>query len=468
MRRGSELIGGSYADAELRPYWHDQDRGHAPARPLEGKQEADLLVIGGGLTGLWAALCAVEADPSRAVVLLEAEELAHGASGRNGGFCSASLTHGIANGVARWPEEIGTLERLGRENLRAIEDAVRRHGIDCGFERTGLLRVATARHEVAWVREEAELSRRHGWEAQVLDGESVRARVASPTYLAAAFVRDTAMVDPARLTWGLGAAARELGVRVHERTPVRSLVRDGAGVRGDCEGGTVRARQALVATSAFPPLARTIRRHVVPVYDYVLVSEPLDAAQREAIGWRDREGISDSGNQFHYYRLTADDRILWGGYDAIYHFGNRTGRALEDRPATFDTLARQFFATFPQLEGIRFTHRWAGAIDTCSRFAMMLAPILGGRGLYVGGFTGLGVGASRFGAGAALDVLAGRDTEATRLEMVRTRPIPFPPEPFRWAGIEITRRALARADRNGGRRGPWLRMLDRLGMGFDS
>ena len=206
----------------------------------------------------------------------------------------------------------------------------------------------------------------------------------------------------------------------------------------------------------------------MPVYDYVLVTEPLDAGQRESIGWHGREGIGDSANQFHYYRLTRDDRILWGGYDAIYHFRNGLDPRLEHRPETFEKLAEHFFTTFPQLEGLRFTHRWAGAIDTCSRFCVTFGRALGGRAVYAVGFTGLGVGASRFAARTALDLADGLDTERTRLKMVRSRPVPFPPEPLRYAGIQLTRRALARADHRQGRRGPWLRALDRLGMGYDS
>jgi glycine/D-amino acid oxidase-like deaminating enzyme len=232
--------------------------------------------------------------------------------------------------------------------------------------------------------------------------------------------------------------------------------------------GEVTARRVVLATSAFPPLVRAIRRYVVPVWDYVLVSEPLNQEQRRSIGWRRRQGLTDLGNQFHYYRLTSDDRILWGGYDAVYNFRNAMGPHLDERPATFELLATHFFDTFPQLEGLRFSHRWGGAIDTCSRFSVMFGSALGGRAIYAVGYTGLGVAASRFGAQVALDLAAGRDTELTRLKMVRSKPIPFPPEPLRWTAITLTRRALARADRRQGRRGPWLQVLDRLGLGFDS
>jgi glycine/D-amino acid oxidase-like deaminating enzyme len=186
------------------------------------------------------------------------------------------------------------------------------------------------------------------------------------------------------------------------------------------------------------------------------------------LGWRHRQGVSDVANQFHYYRLTPDNRILWGGYDAVYHWRNGLREELDQRPATFNTLARHFFVTFPQLAGLRFTHRWGGAIDTSTRFFAYQRAALGGRVAYSVGYTGLGVAATRFGAQVMLDLLDGRDSPALQLRAVRSRPRPFPPEPLRWAGIELTRRALARADARAGRRGPWLRLLDRVGMGFDS
>ena len=170
-----------------------------------------------------------------------------------------------------------------------------------------------------------------------------------------------------------------------------------------------------------------------------------------SIGWRRRQGIGDSGNQFHYYRLSADNRILWGGYDAVYRYGGPVGPELDDDEATFARLSHNFFTNFPQLEGVRFTHRWGGAIDTCSRFSVFFGRALGGRVAYALGYTGLGVGASRFGGRTALDLLDGRATDATGLEFVRRRPVPFPPEPLRSAVIQLTRNRLAAADRTGQR-----------------
>jgi glycine/D-amino acid oxidase-like deaminating enzyme len=459
----------SYADAEPRPFWLAQPGAPVPGDPLEGDIEADLVVVGGGLTGLWAALLAKEEEPAREVVVLEGERVAFGASGRNGGFLDASLTHGIENGEARWPREMPQLERLARENFDGIKDTLARHGIDAGLEETGELAFATEPYQVGWLPELVATAEKYGWRAEAWSAERAREEVRSPTYHGAAYLPDgRGVVDPARLAWGLARAARDLGVHVHERSPVARLDRHGEGVRAQTPAGSVSARRAILATSAFPPLVKAIRRYVVPVYDYVLVTEPLPPDRREALGWRNRQGLTDLANQFHYYRLTSDDRVLWGGYDAVYNFRNGMGPHLDERPATFELLATHFFETFPQLEGVRFTHRWGGAIDTCSRFSVLFGRALGGRAVYAVGYTGLGVGASRFGARVALDLVDGRDTERTRLEMVRSKPVPFPPEPLRWAGITLTRRALARADRREGRRGPWLRVLDRLGMGFDS
>ncbi|PSK64815.1 Gamma-glutamylputrescine oxidoreductase [Micromonospora sp. MH33] len=467
--------GRALADAAPVPYWLDRPDRPDPLPPLAGAHDTDLLVVGGGYSGLWTALLAKEADPDRDVLLVEAGTCGWAASGRNGGFCAASLTHGLANGAERWPGEIDELERLGRENLDAIDDTLAKHGIDCDFERTGELAVAVAPYQLAGLAEDADLARRYGHDVRLLDRDEVRAEVASPTYLGGMWDRDrVALLDPAKLAWGLRRAVLDLGVRIHEHTRVTGLARDGGALRATTAGGpdaapaAVRARQVVLATNAFPPLLRRLRAWLVPVYDYALMTEPLTPAQRDAIGWRNRQGLADTGNQFHYYRITADGRILFGGYDAIYHYGNRMAPELEQREATFTALASHFFTTFPQLEGLRFSHRWGGVIDTCTRFCAFFGTAYEGRLAYAAGFTGLGVGATRFGARVMLDLLGGEETPLTRLDLVRRKPLPFPPEPIRATGINLTRWSLARADAREGRRNLWLRTLDRLGLGFDS
>lgn len=437
-------------------------------------QRADLAVVGAGFTGLWTALLAKQHDPVLDVVVLEAERASWAATGRNGGFCEASLTHGDANGLARFPESFGRLQELGAENLDAVQRFVEQHGVDCGWERTGTIAAATRPWQLAELRGEGPPP--EGW----LDREALRAEVDSPTYLGGIWDRHgSAMVNPARLAWGIREACLEAGVRIFEHSPVRSMEPGGrrrwglggssrAGLELATPAGRLHAERVALATNAFVPFLRRVRSRIVPVYDYVLVTEPLTTSQMASIGWRHRQGLSDAGNRFHYYRLTQDDRILWGGFDAIYHFGRKVKPAYDQRAATFLLLARHFYETFPQLEDVAFTHRWGGAIDTCGRFCAFFGTAHRGRVAYAAGYTGLGVGASRFGAQVMLDLLSGRTTERTELELVRTRPVPFPPEPLAWAVIQATRWSLAHADEHEGRRNAWLRMLDRMGLGYDS
>jgi glycine/D-amino acid oxidase-like deaminating enzyme len=460
----------AYADAEPRPYWLATLPAREPSPSLRGGAEADLCVVGGGFTGLWTALHAKADDPERDVVLLEAETIGFGASGRNGGFAIGSLTHGLENGLARFGDEIGLLERLGRENLAGMLADLERHGIDCDLELTGELTPSVAAYQDDWPAETAELYGRFGYDVEVFpDAAAMRAEVDSPIYRGGAWVKDAGgVLDPAKLAIGLYEAARRAGVRVHEGSPVTALERADDAVLVRTAAGSVRARRVVVGTSAYPSPVPAIRRYVAPVYDYALMTEPLSPARRRALGWARRQGIGDGGNRFHYYRLSADDRLLWGGFDAVYRRGGPVRPELDDHDATFGRLVQNFRVTFPQLEDVRFTHRWGGAIDTCSRFSVFFGTALGGRVAYAAGYTGLGVVAGRFGARVALDLVDGRDTEATRSRYVRRKPVPFPPEPLRSAVIQLTRNRLAAADRRDGRRGLWLGMLDRLGLGFDS
>ncbi|HEY1823142.1 MAG TPA: FAD-dependent oxidoreductase [Trebonia sp.] len=465
-------IARSLAGAAPQSFWLDQPDAPEPLPALAGSVTADLAVIGGGFAGLWTALLARERYPGLDVVLLEARTVGWAASGRNGGFCSASLTHGIGNGLERFPDELPLLEKLGEQNLREIGETVARHGIDCDFQPTGELALATADWQLDGLDEVAVTARRLGHDVEVLDEAGARAEIRSPLWAGGLkYTTGNAMVEPGRLAWGLRRACLAAGVRIYEHTQVTSLSRGpaGAGMLLRAPYGTVRAdKVALAAGVPGGSLLRRIGAYLVPVWDYVLMTEPLTPAQVESLGWRDRRGASDLANQFHYFRLTRDNRILWGGYDAVYYNGGRIYEEHITRPATFTKLASHFFATFPQLEGVSFTHAWGGVIDTCSRFCAFFGTAHSGRVAYAAGYTGLGVGATRFAAQVLLDKLQNEDSERGRLTMVNSKPLPFPPEPLRSGVIAATRASIARADRNAGQRDLWLRTLDRLGLGFDS
>jgi len=457
LRHDLAELQASFADASTTPFWLDDPARPAPRPALAGDTDTDLVVVGGGYCGLWTALIAKERDPGRRVVLIEAERIGWAASGRNGGFCEPSLTHGEINGERHFKKEMAAIAELEEQNFRDFEATLTRYGIDAEWELSGVLTVAT---EPEHVEELAEYG-------EVLTGDALARLGGSPLYRAGLFEPHSAFVHPAKLAWGLAAAAEKLGVEIHENTRATGISTTRDGVVVATKGGSIRASHAALATNGFPSLLPMLGLFTVPVYDYALMTEPLTKQQLKDIGWTGRHGITDSSRQFHYYRKTADDRILWGGYDAIYHRGRQVKDAYDQRPATFERLADHFFATFPQLRGIRFTHRWGGAIDMSTKLVAFHGTTRNGRVAYSAGYTGLGVGATRFGAETMLDLLAGADTPRTRLSWARKLPIPIPPEPFAYPIIQIMRRAVAKSDRIG-KDSFLVRVAALFGVGFDS
>jgi glycine/D-amino acid oxidase-like deaminating enzyme len=463
VRTDEKRLRAALADAAHTPFWLEDPGRPAPEPWFTGTTETDLLVVGGGYCGLWTALQAKEQDPGRDVVLVESAEIGWAASGRNGGFVEASLTHGPENGRRYFAEDLDVLGGLAASNFRDFHQALLRHGIDAEYQPGGGLSVATERHQVEWLRKAA------GEGAVFYDREELAELVRSPLYRAGLFRSEgIALVHPAKLVWGLKAACKKLGVRVFEHTPVTALTDQGAAVRARTDNGIIRARQVALATNGFPSLLRRNRMLTLPVYDYVLMTEPLTGSQLAEIGWQRPFGISDASRQFHYYRKTADNRILWGGYDAVYHRGGAIVPDNDQRPETFDRLADHFLRTFPQLGDIRFTHAWGGMIDMSTQLAAFQGVAMAGKVAYSSGFTGLGVAATRFAGAVMLDLLAGRKTARTRLRMATRRPLPIPPEPLVYPAVQLIRRAIARADRNGGRDGIILKTANRLGFSFDS
>jgi len=283
--RSTPIVSGSgphaLREAKPVPYWLDGPEAPAARPALTGADACDLAVVGAGFTGLWTALLAKQQDPVADVIVLEAGATGARASGRNGGICMASLTHGFSRGEELFPKENRRLTELGNENLAAIERSVRELSIDCAWERTGELETASAPWHVDGLRETFEQAERAGVPSTWLDGEELRSEIHSPTYHAGFWHHDAAILDPARLAWGLARACEERGVRIYEGTPVTALARAGGGVELRTPWGAVRARRAVLATNAFRPLLRRVRLHVVPVYDYALMTEPLSAAQLE-------------------------------------------------------------------------------------------------------------------------------------------------------------------------------------------
>ncbi len=410
--------------------------------------------------------------PSLRVAILEADRIGEGASGRNGGFCAASLTHGLSNGLLHFPDEIDVLEREGVANLAGLVEFVRAEGIECELEETGTLDVATEPYQLAELREYAELAARHGHTVELLERDAVQALVHSPRWLAGCAHRTGPVRDaqPGLARLGLAAAAERRGAVIAEGAasgpapPRRRRARRGRG------GAALEA-----ATSSWrrrPTAAGCVARPAVrPVYDYVLITEPLSPGQREADRVAGPRGaMSDAGNQFHYFRQTADHRSCGRLRRDLPPRQPRDARPRApagDVPPAARPPLPHFREAFPQLDGIRFDYRWAGAIDTTTRFTVTFGETMGGRVHYALGYTGLGVGSTRWAAGILRDRLLRPDSPLLDLRFVRSTPFPIPPEPLRTPAVELMRREVsARTSTRGGDR--CSSGARTLGIGFNS
>lgn len=457
----------SLAHTLPQPYWLDS---HAKAEDFTryvGETRCDLVIIGGGFTGLWTALLARQRHPEQRIILLEAQACGGAASGRNGGFCAPSISHGVSNALKRWPQEAETLIRLGRENLDELQHDIDRFGLQVEFERQGKLSVATEPWQVAGLRSLEQKYRRFGIACQYLEGDALKERLDSPLYVAGLFEDNYALLNPAKMAHELRRACLAQGIEIYEHSPVEALQPHANHVALQSAYGRIKSQRVALATNIFSDLLPHLKSTVIPIYDYALTTEPLSQEQLRSIGWTGRYGIADSGNQFHYLRKTADNRILWGGYDAVYPFASRLDEGLTQRPETFVRLAEQFQKTFPQLANVNFSHAWGGIIDSSARTTMFTGSQADGRIAYALGFTGQGVSASRFAGGVLLDLLAGAKTERSSLRMLNRTPVSFPPEPLRYMAVSLAQRGLAQEDRTG-KRNLLLKTFDAFGVGFDS
>ncbi len=459
------------SESKYCPLWHDQEGRPEPLPALSENADCELLIVGGGFTGLWAALQAKERKPDADIILIEKTVIADGASGRNGGFLNSSLAHGETNTDHHFPGEADRLYELGEQNIIELLETLERYNIDVRYEKVGETSVATNPGSVASLRASYEKEKAAGEDVVWFDQEAMREQVNSPTYLAGLWYRagHNGIVDPARLCWGLKKVILEQGVRIFEHTTLDKVAPLGRNrMQAICDGGIIQSDKVLMATNGFYNKIRQVRRAIVPVWDYQLATEPLTDEQLESIGWhKTRHALSNDANMFHYYRMTQDNRITWGGGGAVrYYFNRGTGPECADIPERFEQLSREFFETFPQLKGVKFSHRWSGIIATSTRFCMVPGVTYNGRVAWTVGYTGLGVGASRFGARIGIELLGYKPSDILDMKFVSKQPMAWVPEPMRWIGVKITHNALVRADANNGKRGLWLRMLDMLNMGF--
>jgi glycine/D-amino acid oxidase-like deaminating enzyme len=437
--------------------------------PLAGPLEVDVAVVGAGFTGLWTALFLGDLEPGLSIAVVEKDVAGYGGSGRNAGIVGETIDHSHDLAIAHFGlDEARTLARVGRENLDAMEAFLRERGIDAGFERTGQLVVALVPEHLGALDAGLAAAERvgaSGWRR--LSAEETRAELNSPLYLGSILAPRNALLDPVALVDGLRREAIRRGVRIFERTPVEGFTFPRDRVVVATEAGSVSARRAVLATNAyshhlFPRLAARF----LPLYDYILVSDPLTPLQRERIGWAFRRGVVDARTFFNYYRLTPDGRILWGTSEAAYYPRNRVDASCDHSPRHYAALRASFRRHFPQLSNLEFPYAWGGPIASTTRLTPFFGTIAG-RLSYGLGYTGHGVGSTRL-AGQILAHLAlEKPSPLLELSMVRRKPFPYPPEPLRRLAVSAVTRSLRRVDA-GRRPGPLLRILDAMGISFSS
>ncbi len=408
-------------------------RPYTPGPPLSGDLEVDVAIVGGGFTGLAAAHFLKQEEPSLRVALLEAQVIGFGASGRNGGFSMTLFGLTLSITAARFGKARAREAHLYMERaVDLLAERIATLGLDCDYEHPGFLRVATSEKYRKRILHEIELAHSLGLEGiEWMEADRLAEEVRSPLYLGAWWEPRCGILNPAKLAWSWKEVVEGQGVEVVEGTPVRQIRRAGDRLELDTPGGTVRAGKLVLATNAWSHLIPMLRRKQVPAFTHIVLTEPLGERHFEAIGWRNRQGIEDARNLVHYYRLTADNRLLMGGRDISVAFGRDMDRDLNEE--VFRQLEKDVRETFPVLEDVRFTHRWGGPVSVPVDMAPAMGYLGDPRVVYSLGCVGHGVSMTHLNGRTVTDLVLERTTDLTEVFFVNRRTIPWPPEPLRWA-----------------------------------
>jgi len=432
-------------------FWMRRGR-YAPGPRLEQDRSSDVVVVGGGFTGLWSAIHLKEADPTMDVVMLEQNVIGYGASGRNAGFALTTLERNLSQLLRRVGPEKTRAQHLALvETLREIEAFVRQEKIDADLTRTGLLTVSNGPEQDIRIEQDIRAAEELDLPGfRYLDGAECRELLHSKRLRCGHWEDHALMVDPAALVWGLKAAAQRRGVKIFEYTPVDEIrTVKKTRVEARTPYGTVYADRALLATNAYAHAIRALRPHIFTIYAYMIVTEPLTDEQWAKVGWERRMGAGDRRIMRQFHRPTPDGRILWGGRDAPFSPHGPDPRFDRD-PRIFGRLEETFRWTFPQLEDVRIDHGWAGPVCGTVNCMPTLGWLKGERILYALGYAGHGVAPSELAGRMVRDLMLDRKTEITELPMVTHRPGMLPPEPLRRFILNKAQRLLQKADDTGG------------------
>ena len=454
-------------DLATRSYWLGLDP-YEPDAPLEGEMQADLVIVGGGFSGLWTAYHLLKADPGMTVVVIEASAVGYGASGRNGGFAMTLIHRGLTDLVnVVGDEQAKALHLAAEEAIHSIGQVCEVEGIDAHLQPNGLLTISNTPLQDAVVRQEVETAQRLGLDGiAFLEEKDIREAVHSQTFRCAVREESCTLLNPARLVWGLKEAVIRAGGRVFEQTPMDRLDEIAGGVRVVTPKGEIKAQRALLAANAYSSRIPSLSRYVMPFYSYILLSEPLTDEQWSRIGWAGREGMEDRRTFLHYMRPTIDGRMMWAGRDAPYR-PNGPDPKYDRDDRVFKRLEETFAWTFPQLHDVKIAHRWGGPIGVTGSFLPCAGWLGGKRVAYSFGFAGHGVAITNLVAMAMRDLILERDTDRTRLAVIGKKPINLGPRLLRDPLVRMGAANQMRQDDAGaaGQLPFFMRVLQRLSPG---
>jgi glycine/D-amino acid oxidase-like deaminating enzyme len=435
------------SDPRTLSLWHDTaGEDWARRAPLPGDLDVDVAVVGAGLTGLWTAYYLRRADPTLRVAVLEREVAGFGASGRNGGWCSALFPAGLPWLAKRYGRSAAVAQhRAMQATVDEVGAIAADEGIDCDWAKGGTVTAARTAVQLERARAAVAEARAHGFDEgdlALLGADEARARLGATNVLGATYTPHCAAVQPTRLVRGLARAVERHGAVVHEGTAVRLIEPHVV----TTDHGRVRADVVVRATEGYTAGLPGQRRAIAPVYSLMIATEPLPDELWSAIGLAGRETFTDHRHLIVYGQRTADGRLAFGGRGAPYHFGSTVRPEHDREPATFDALRHVLVDLLPAVRDAAVTHTWGGPLgiarDWCASAGLDRATGLA----WAGGYVGDGVSTTNLAGRTLTDLVLGRETELTALPWVNHRSPRWEPEPLRWLGVTAGLTAMTTAD----------------------
>lgn len=417
------------------------------ADPLPGPRSTDVAIVGGGLTGLWTAYYLSLADPDGRIAVLDRDQVGHGASGRNGGWCSALLPMSLTELARRHGR--GAAIRMQRAMHDTVDEVIRvcaDEGIDADIAKGGTIDLIRSESQRRRADEALRTARSFDLgddDLRWLDAGEARSLCNATEVLGALFTPHCAALHPARLVNGLAHVVAARGVEIHERTPVHRIE---AG-HVHTEHGTVTADVVVQATEGYSPQFKGMRRDVIPLYSMMIATEPLGAETWNEIGLTERPTFTDGRHSLIYGQRTADDRLAFGGRGAPYHFGSRVDPAFDTDRGVRDRLVDSLHELFPATAGATITHHWGGPLGVPRDFHANVRFDRRTGLATAGGYVGDGLATTNLAGRTLADLIAGHDSDLIRLPWVGHRPRKWEPEPLRWIGVNGVRLAAEVADR---------------------